>query len=179
LKVVLSAKSYADKEKKVQPPDLDFPTTGGDSMAGTLSRTRRADARDAEIGRRIRARRTELGMSQTELGGKIGVSFQQLQKYELGMNRIGAGRLQRVCEGLRVPVTFFYDPQPALSSDAQSNPTGLFEYLQRRDAVLLVTSFHNIREPGLRRALVEVVTRLGNAESAPARRKKSNQSRSR
>jgi transcriptional regulator with XRE-family HTH domain len=66
----------------------------------------RADHRDAEVGRRVRAQRLARGLSQTELGTKIGVSFQQLQKYENGGNRIGAGRLERIAEALKVPVSF-------------------------------------------------------------------------
>lgn len=68
---------------------------------------RRADKRDAEVGRAVRARRLEQCMSQTELGGMIGVTFQQVQKYEKGVNRIGAGRLQRLCEALHVPPSYF------------------------------------------------------------------------
>src|SRR6266705_3147392 len=68
---------------------------------------RSGDPRDAEIGKRIRARRLERGLSQTELGQRLGVTFQQVQKYEKGTNRVGAGRLQRVAEILDVPITFF------------------------------------------------------------------------
>jgi transcriptional regulator with XRE-family HTH domain len=72
-------------------------------------RVRRADTRDAEVGRRVRSRRLEQKLSQTELADKIGVTFQQVQKYEKGTNRIGAGRLQRIGEALEVPITFFFE----------------------------------------------------------------------
>jgi len=126
---------------------------------------------DAEIGRRIRARRIECGMSQTALGNQLGISFQQLQKYEKGVNRVGAGRLQRICQVLQVPVTFFYDPEPALgpASGPHVKRTKLFDLLQRRDAVELVTAFGNIRERTLRRALVQIVVRLGTQESSGRR----------
>src|SRR3982751_3181300 len=71
-------------------------------------RARRADARDAEVGRRVRSRRLECRLSQTELADRIGVTFQQVQKYEKGVNRIGAGRLQRISEALEVPISFFF-----------------------------------------------------------------------
>lgn len=132
-------------------------------MSGAPQPKRRADALDAEIGRRIRARRIECGMSQTALAKKLGISFQQVQKYEQGTNRVSAGRLQRVCDALQVPVTFFYDSLPAApdSSGSGITATKLFGHLQRRDAVELVTSFNNIRDRTLRRALVAVVGWLG------------------
>src|SRR5258707_8795672 len=71
-------------------------------------RARRADLRDAEVGRRVRSRRLECRLSQTELADRIGVTFQQVQKYEKGVNRIGAGRLPRISEALEVPISFFF-----------------------------------------------------------------------
>ena len=128
-------------------------------MPGAPHPKRRADALDAEIGRRIRARRNECGMSQTALAGKLGISFQQVQKYEMGTNRVSAGRLQRVCDALQVPVTFFYDSLAAPPDASRSGikATKLFNLLQRRDVVKLLTSFSNIRHRPLRRALLEVV----------------------
>jgi len=133
-------------------------------MSGAPHPKRRADALDAEIGRRIRARRIECGMSQTVLAGKLGISFQQVQKYEMGTNRVAAGRLQRVCDALQVPVTFFYDPSPVAPDPTRSGikATKLFNLLQRRDAVKLLTSFSNIRNRAIRRALLEVVGWLAN-----------------
>jgi transcriptional regulator with XRE-family HTH domain len=69
---------------------------------------RRADAGDAEIGRRLRIRRLEKGISQTELGSQIGVTFQQLQKYESGANRVAASRLRQIAEILEVPMAYFF-----------------------------------------------------------------------
>ena len=67
------------------------------------------DELDAEIGRRLREARVVRGMSQTELGDALGITFQQIQKYEKGLNRIGSGRLFKISRILRVPVTYFYD----------------------------------------------------------------------
>src|SRR6476646_4666948 len=71
-------------------------------------RARRADNRDAEVGRRVRSRRLECRLSQTELAERIGVTLQQVQNYEKGVNRIGAGRLQRISEAREVPISFFF-----------------------------------------------------------------------
>jgi len=70
---------------------------------------RSAGKPDIELGKRIRLRRVEQRISQAELGDKLGVSFQQVQKYEKGVNRVGAARLQQIATALDVPVTFFYD----------------------------------------------------------------------
>jgi transcriptional regulator with XRE-family HTH domain len=83
----------------------------------------RADARDAEIGRRVRSRRLECRLSQVELGDRIGITFQQIQKYEKGISRIGAGRLQRIADTLEVPITFFFDG-PANSATRDVNRGG-------------------------------------------------------
>ena len=82
---------------------------------------RRADSRDAEVGRRVRSRRLECRLSQTDLADKIGVTFQQVQKYEKGVNRIGAGRLQRISEALEVPITFFFDNAPHATKRGAGN----------------------------------------------------------
>ena len=74
----------------------------------TKSKAKSTNSHDVEVGQRIRARRMAKGMSQTELGNLLGVTFQQVQKYEKGVNRVGAGRLVRVGEALDVPVSFFF-----------------------------------------------------------------------
>jgi transcriptional regulator with XRE-family HTH domain len=73
---------------------------------------RSAGKGDKMMGQRVRVRRTELKMSQAELGDKLGVSFQQIQKYEKGVNRIGSVRLGKISEVLQVPISFFYDNNP-------------------------------------------------------------------
>src|ERR1043166_8485002 len=99
-------------------------------------RARRADSRDAEVGRRVRSRRLECRLSQTELADRIGVTFQQVQKYENGVNRIGAGRLQRISEALDVPITFFFDPVArAGERDASGNPGSVFGLMQDSGSV--------------------------------------------
>src|SRR6476659_926010 len=77
--------------------------------AAKKMKQRSAGKPDIELGKRIRLRRVEQKISQAELGDKLGVSFQQVQKYEKGVNRVGAARLQQIATALDVPVTFFYD----------------------------------------------------------------------
>ena len=78
-------------------------------MQTEVTNARRTTPVDRLVGARMRLRRQSLGMSQTELGEKIGVTFQQIQKYELGSNRVGASRLASVATALGVPVTFFFE----------------------------------------------------------------------
>src|SRR5882724_12929061 len=79
------------------------------TLKPTKLNPRSAGNADIEMGRRIGLRRVEIGLSQSELGEKLGVSFQQVQKYEKGVNRVGASRLQLIAEALGVDVTFFYE----------------------------------------------------------------------
>ena len=85
---------------------------------------KRVDQTDAHVGSRIRLRRSFVGMTQAKLGEKVGVSFQQIQKYEKGANRIGAGRLQVIASALGVSVPFFFKnlPDPAASGEADDAP---------------------------------------------------------
>src|SRR5436309_5988455 len=115
---------------------------------------RRADSRDAEVGRRVRSRRLECRLSQTDLADRIGVTFQQVQKYEKGVNRIGAGRLQRISEALDVPITFFFDATPhAPARGAESSPETVFGFMQTSGAVRIVKAFHKIKSPKARQLL--------------------------
>src|SRR3954447_26869194 len=115
---------------------------------------RRADSRDAEVGRRVRSRRLECRLSQTELAEKIGVTFQQVQKYEKGVNRIGASRLQRITEALDVPITFFFDATPnATMGVSRETSETVFHFMQNAAAVRLVKAFHRINSREARQSL--------------------------
>jgi transcriptional regulator with XRE-family HTH domain len=116
--------------------------------------TRRGgDPRDAEIGQRVRALRLQRGLSQTELGQLISVTFQQVQKYEKGANRISAGRLQRIAEVLGVPVAFFFAAADKEPSDASADPGG---FLQTEGALRLARAYARIKEPGIRLQLLRL-----------------------
>src|SRR3954464_9335703 len=118
---------------------------------------RRADSRDEEVGRRVRSRRLESRLSQTELADKIGVTFQQVQKYEKGVNRIGAGRLQRISEALDVPITFFFDATPhAAERGSQTSQESVFGLMQSSGAVRIVKAFHSIKNVKARQLLVQM-----------------------
>src|ERR1700730_9664940 len=119
---------------------------------------RRAELGDAEVGRRIRARRLECGFSQTELARRVGISFQQIHKYEKGVNRVIAGRLQRIAGALQVPLKLFYGAElPGLTRFKTSR---LFYLLADRDALQLVTAFNRLSDRTLRRSFVRLMKEL-------------------
>jgi transcriptional regulator with XRE-family HTH domain len=112
------------------------------------------DHRDAFVGSRIRSQRLVRRMSQTELGRRVGVTFQQVQKYEKGRNRVSASRLQRISDVLGVPVAFFFG-DGAESKSASAAETGL-AFLETAGAVRLVRAYSKIRDSRTRRSLVEL-----------------------
>jgi len=131
-------------------------------------RARRADNRDAEVGRRVRSRRLECRLSQTELADRIGVTFQQVQKYEKGVNRIGAGRLQRISEALEVPISFFFGGGTGATTTRESSPgnESVFGFLQTSGSVRIVKAFHRIKSRKARQLLVEMAEELATDEAA-------------
>ena len=128
---------------------------------------------DVHVGARVRLRRTLLGMSQEKLGEAIGLTFQQVQKYERGANRIGASRLFDLSRVLDVPVSFFFDD---MSEDVQQQspvhiikgPMGLSEDpapyepdpMSRRETLELVRAYYNIQDPQVRRRVYELAKAL-------------------
>jgi transcriptional regulator with XRE-family HTH domain len=118
---------------------------------------------DAYVGARLRMRRVMLGMSQGKLGQLLGVTFQQIQKYEKGANRISASRLRQASHVLEVPVEFFYEgaPTPAASGTAESG-TQPFDiaFLATTEGFQLNRAFLRIRDPKVRRRIVELVVSL-------------------
>jgi transcriptional regulator with XRE-family HTH domain len=117
--------------------------------------TRRGgDPRDAEIGQRVRSLRLQRGLSQTELGNLISVTFQQVQKYEKGANRISAGRLQRIAEVLGVPVAYFFAASE--QKPGSGSVGGELEFLQTEGALRLARAYSRIKEPGIRLHLLRL-----------------------
>jgi transcriptional regulator with XRE-family HTH domain len=118
---------------------------------------------DAYVGARLRMRRVMLGMSQGKLGQLLGVTFQQIQKYEKGANRISASRLRQASHVLEVPVEFFYEgaPTPAAAGAAESG-TQPFDiaFLATTEGFQLNRAFLRIRDPKVRRRIVELVVSL-------------------
>ena len=129
------------------------------------SRTKSTNSHDVEVGQRIRARRMAQGMSQTELGQMLGVTFQQVQKYEKGVNRVGAGRLVRVAKSLDVPVSFFFGATDGDSEDTRA----ILGFLDTSYSLRLLRAFSRIPPGGVQRAVVELVETIAPPEkSRPA-----------
>jgi transcriptional regulator with XRE-family HTH domain len=116
---------------------------------------RSCDPRDAEIAKRVRALRLQRGLSQSELGEVLGVTFQQVQKYERGTNRISAGRLYRIADLLDVPVSFFYEGYDGRGGDPGLQSIGVeFGFLQTNGAVRLARAYSRIAHGGVRQKLL-------------------------
>src|SRR5438105_15301291 len=121
---------------------------------------------DKHVGSRVRMRRMMLSMSQEKLGNALGLTFQQVQKYEKGTNRIGASRLQQISNILQVPVAFFFEGAPNLqgtegTKDAPS-PTYVSEFLATSEGLSLSKAFMRIREAKLRRRIVDLVEEIAD-----------------
>ena len=120
---------------------------------------------DVHVGGRLRLRRTLLGKTQTDLGNAVGLTFQQIQKYERGANRIGSGRLYDFSQLLGVPVSFFYDDLPGEITEKKPAPDGqLFdqEQLSSRESLKLIRAYYNISDPGIRNGLYELARSLAD-----------------
>src|SRR5262245_57707382 len=116
---------------------------------------RSRDPTDSEIAKRVRALRLQRGLSQTDLGDVLGVTFQQVQKYERGTNRISAGRLFRIADVLDVPVAFFYEDLELPGSQGAAGANSVdFEFLQTAGAMRLVRAYTRIRDGGIRQKLL-------------------------
>src|SRR5580692_4780047 len=124
---------------------------------------------DKYVGARIRMRRLMLGMSQSALAQGLGLTFQQIQKYEKGINRVGASRLQQIAHILHVPVEFFFEGAPGATGaipDAPDTPSlvHVSEFLATPDGLTLVAGFVKIRSAKLRRSVVELVSYLARSQ---------------
>ncbi len=118
---------------------------------------------DVHVGKRIRHRRWMVGMTQQQLAGKVGIKFQQIQKYETGMNRVSASRLWDIAEALEVPVSFFFEGIDE-SADAQENAGAVVpgDIMADKEALELVRSYYAIPE-NQRRRLFELARVLSDA----------------
>jgi transcriptional regulator with XRE-family HTH domain len=115
---------------------------------------------DRYVGSRVRTRRLLIGMTQERLGNVLGLTFQQVQKYEKGSNRIGASRLQQIADALKVRTSYFFDGAPGASNRSAGpprEPAFLSDFLTAPDALLLAKAFVQIKDPKLRRRVVNLV----------------------
>ena len=150
---------------------------GAESMIGAEKETRPSPI-DVHVGSRIRLRRTLLGMSQERLGESLGLTFQQVQKYERGVNRVGASRLFDLSRVLDVPISFFFDDMPdslaanfggtpsrrmSTMSDSQ-DPFG-DDTLSRRETLELVRAYYRITDPAVRKRVFDLIKSMGPVES--------------
>ena len=122
---------------------------------------------DKHVGSRVRMRRMMLGMSQEKLGDALGLTFQQVQKYEKGTNRIGASRLQQISQILQVPVAFFFEGAPNVPSGGRldhqqeaPSPAYVSDFLATSDGLALTKAFTRISDSKLRRRIVDLVEQI-------------------
>ncbi|HAY47947.1 MULTISPECIES: helix-turn-helix domain-containing protein [Thalassospira] len=135
---------------------------------------------DIHVGARVRLRRTLLGMSQEKLGEAIGLTFQQVQKYERGANRVGASRLYDLSRVLEVPVSFFFDDMPdEISSKSVHERREMSESpdpfdndpMNRRETLELVRAYYRITDPNQRKKIFELVKSMGALQAGDADQK--------
>lgn len=117
---------------------------------------------DIHVGSRVRLRRMMLSMSQEKLGEHLGITFQQIQKYEKGTNRIGASRLQHIARVLSVPVSFFFEDAPGAPSEPnglkeESQTSYIVDFLSSAEGIQLNRAFVRIKDPKLRRRVIDLV----------------------
>jgi transcriptional regulator with XRE-family HTH domain len=129
---------------------------------------------DRYVGSRVRMRRIMLGMSQEKLGEALGLTFQQIQKYEKGTNRVGASRIQQISEILQVPVSFLFEGGPSgiaradnLGEDA--SPAYISDFLATSEGLALTRAFTRIGDAKLRRSIVDMVEQIAAREGLDRR----------
>jgi transcriptional regulator with XRE-family HTH domain len=132
---------------------------------------------DVHVGSRIRLRRTLLGMSQERLGEALGLTFQQVQKYERGVNRVGASRLFDLSRVMDVPISFFFDDMPDALTGSQGTQGGRRvagfaeaqdgfgdDTMNRRETLELVRAYYRITDPAVRKRVFELIKSMGPGE---------------
>ena len=129
---------------------------------------------DKYVGSRVRMRRIMLGMSQEKLGEALGLTFQQVQKYEKGTNRVGASRIQQISEILRVPVSFLFEGGPSGTANAEdfsegTSPAYVSDFLATSEGLALTRAFTRISDDKLRRSIVEMVEQIAAREGPDKR----------
>ncbi|NHO16306.1 helix-turn-helix domain-containing protein [Acetobacter peroxydans] len=160
-------------------------------MARSVTKTLHSGEIDLHVGSRIRLRRTQLGLSQEKLGEALGITFQQIQKYERGANRVGASRLYHIASILDVPISFFFDdmgngrqtfrsqpPSPMGEVAEQRSPFNKSAHpsicvssedqalLSRKETLELVRAYYRIPKPVLRKKILDLITSMTDAPAA-------------
>jgi transcriptional regulator with XRE-family HTH domain len=124
---------------------------------------------DKYVGSRVRMRRMMLGMSQEKLGDALDLTFQQVQKYEKGTNRIGASRLQQISQILEVPVSFFFEGAPSMAgregAGEAPSPAYVSDFLASSEGLALTKAFMHIQDAKVRRRIVDLVEAIAGEEA--------------
>ena len=123
----------------------------------------KANPVDVHVGARVKLRRQLLGFSQTELGNALDLTFQQVQKYEKGTNRISASKLHKMAEVLDVPISFFFDGVEGTKRDSDS---GDLDMMSRAETINLVRAYYSIEDDAVRRKVIELLRTLGRDTSS-------------
>ena len=127
---------------------------------------KRANPIDVHVGSRIRIQRNLIGMSQEKLGELLGITFQQVQKYEKGTNRVGASRLQAISSILGVPVSFFFEDAPGqeglAGGFAEESAGGVFGFVNTAEGIQLNRAFVRISDPKVRKRILDLIKALGD-----------------
>jgi len=126
--------------------------------------TKKANPIDAQVGNRVRIRRMLIGMSQEKLGDLLGLTFQQVQKYEKGVNRIGAGRLFEIARILGVPIDFFYDGVASSADTLASAAPPVMEFVSSGEGLQLSLAFMKIKAHKVRERVLDLVKSLADEE---------------
>jgi transcriptional regulator with XRE-family HTH domain len=127
------------------------------------------DPIDTHVANKVRMRRKILGWSQQKLGDTLGLTFQQVQKYEKGSNRIGASRLQRIAEVLQVPLEYFFEGAPhverMIETKGAPSVTDLSEFVASSEGLALIKAFISIQQPRLRRSIVDLAEAIADYQT--------------
>ena len=130
---------------------------------GAVQSGKRPNPTDVYVGSRVRMRRKMLGLSQEKLGEKLGITFQQIQKYEKGTNRVGASRLQAMATALEVPVSYFFPDEAGAAAGGmrEEGATFMMDFLSTTEGLELSRAFVRIQDAKIRRKVLELVRALG------------------
>src|ERR1700688_306135 len=144
---------------------LSIVSTGKKKSNRGITSARSSGKHDVELGRRLRLRRVEQKMSQSELADKLGVTFQQVQKYEKGVNRVGAARLQQVATALDVPVTFFFDDDGLgkRASDGKREVESLL-FIDSAFSLRLLRAYASVKSQTVQRQFVSLIESIAANE---------------
>ena len=135
-----------------------------------IDNKKRPNPIDVHVGSRVRLRRNMLGMSQEKLGEKLGITFQQVQKYEKGTNRVGASRLQAIASILDTPVSFFFEDAPGQNArpskgfSEDSATSYVVDFISSAEGLQLNRAFVRITDPKVRRKIIELVRTIAADE---------------